>query len=127
MDKTVKEVMDRGGVADITTVGRKTGQPRRIEINFQQIDGAYYLTGRPGRHRDWLANIYAHPEFILHLKDGLVADVDVVGEQEPDASERERVLRRTLEVWDVDAAKIETIIKSWVDEAPFIRFSPVGF
>ncbi len=67
--------MDRGGIADITTIGRKTGLARRIEIYFHQFDGKYYLTGRHGRKRDWEANIEAHPEFTLHLKRGVKADV----------------------------------------------------
>ena len=48
MDREVKEAMDRGGLADITTTGARTGQQRRIEIAFHQIDDHYYLTGRPG-------------------------------------------------------------------------------
>ena len=55
MESAVKEAMDRGGIADITTIGRKTGEERRIEIYFHQFDGAYYLTGKPGQPRDWNA------------------------------------------------------------------------
>jgi hypothetical protein len=32
MDEKVKEALDRGGIADITTTGRKSGLPRRVEI-----------------------------------------------------------------------------------------------
>ncbi|HEU4319232.1 MAG TPA: nitroreductase/quinone reductase family protein [Acidimicrobiia bacterium] len=127
MDSAVKEAMDRGGIADITTIGRKTGEPRRIEIYFHQFDGRYYLTGRPSsRKRDWEANIEAHPEFTLHLKRGINADVDVVGRPEPDPEERGRILRRALiESWDSPPDGVDASLHKWVDAAPFIEFEPV--
>ena len=126
MESAVKEAMDRGGIADITTIGRKTGEERRIEIYFHQFDGAYYLTGKPGRPRDWNANIIANPEFTLHLKKGVTADVGVVGEPEPDREERAQILRRALvESWGSKPEKAEAGLHKWVSTSPFIRFRPV--
>ena len=126
MDQAVKEAMDRGGIADITTIGRKTGKSRRIEIYFHQFDGEYYLTGRHGAKRDWEANIVANPEFTLHLKRGITADVPVVGEPEPDPEERGRILRRALiESWDSPPDRVEASLHKWVEGSPFIRFKPV--
>jgi deazaflavin-dependent oxidoreductase (nitroreductase family) len=126
MDSIVKDAMDRGGIADITTIGRKTGKERRIEIYFHQFDGEYYLTGRPGRKRDWEANIEAHPEFTLHLKRGAIADVAVVGEPEPDETMRARILRRALiESWNSPPEGVDRALQKWVDTAPFIRFRPI--
>jgi deazaflavin-dependent oxidoreductase (nitroreductase family) len=125
MDETTREAMDRGGIADITTIGRKTGQPRRIEIYFHHFDGEYYLTGRPGRKRDWAANIGANPDFTLHLKRGIAVDVPVVGEPEPDPEERARVLRRALiESWDSPPEGVDEALHKWVEDAPFVRFQP---
>lgn len=118
--------MDRGGIADITTVGRKSGQPRRVEIYFHQFDGDYYLTGRPGRKRDWEANIKATPEFILHLKRGITEDIPVVGEYESDPEVRRAILLRALvESWDSDPEKSGAAVDKWVEQSPFIRFKPV--
>lgn len=126
MDEAVKAALDRGGIADITTIGRKTGQPRRIEIHFHQFDGEYYLTGRHGRKRDWEANIIAHPEFTLNLKRGITADVPVVGEPEPDPQVRARILRRALiESWGSPPDRVDEALHKWVDGSPFIRFRPV--
>lgn len=52
----------QGGVIDITTTGRTSGQARRIEIVFHNIDGRIYISGRPGT-RAWLANLSADPSF----------------------------------------------------------------
>ena len=125
MEQLIKEAMDRGGIADITTTGRKSGEPRRIEIYFHHFDGSYYLTGRPVRKRDWVANILAHPEFTLHLKRGVTADVDVVGEGESDPQERARIIRLARANWNHDPAEIDSSLQKWVDTAPFIRFEPV--
>ena len=47
MDEQVQHALEQGGVIAITTRGRKTGQPRRIEIRFHHIAGQVYITGRP--------------------------------------------------------------------------------
>lgn len=118
--------MNQGGIADIRTIGRKSGESRRIEIYFHQIDGEYYLTGRPGRKRDWAANIMDNPRFVLHLKNDVVEDVDVVGEPESDPDERRKILLRALiDNWDSDPEKAEAAVDKWVDESPFIRFRPI--
>ena len=125
MDQLVRDAMNRGGLADITTTGRKTGEPRRIEIFFHHFDGDYYLTGQPRGPRDWNANILANPEFTLHLKNGVSADVVVAGEAEPDPNERERIIRRAqIENWNYPSEKVESSIKMWVEASPFIRFRP---
>lgn len=126
MDDMVKKALDAGGIADITTIGRKTGKPRRKEIYFHQFDGEYYLTGRPGPRRDWEANIRANPEFVLHLKRGVKADVPVIGESEPDPAKRRVILLRALiENWNSDPARSEAAVDRWVETAPFIRFRVV--
>ena len=126
MEPTTKQALDLGGIVDITTTGRTTGMPRRIEIYLHQFDGEYYLTGRPGGKRDWVANILAHPEFTVHLKRDVVADVPVVGEAEPDGEERGRILFRALtESWGSDPDKVRGALDRWVEQAPFIRLRPV--
>lgn len=126
MDANTLNAMNEGGIADITTIGRKSGRPRRIEIYFHQFDGDYYLTGRPGPRRDWQANIEANPEFTLHLKRGLTADIPVVGAPEPDRTKRRGILLRALvENWDSDPGRAENAVDKWVDQSPFIRFRPV--
>jgi deazaflavin-dependent oxidoreductase (nitroreductase family) len=125
MGQEIARALSSGGIADITTIGRKTGLPRRIEIYFHQFDGDLYLTGRPGFKRDWQANIEANPEFRLHLKRGVVADVGVRGEPEPDREVRARILLRVLvESWGTDPEKARADLDRWVDTSPFIRFRP---
>jgi hypothetical protein len=127
MDRVTKVAMVEGGIADITTLGRRSGAPRRIEIYFHQFEGRDYLTGRPSsRQRVWEATIIASPQFTLHLKRGVTADVAVVGRPEPDADERARILRRALiESWDSPPQGVDASLHKWVEGSPFIEFEPV--
>jgi deazaflavin-dependent oxidoreductase (nitroreductase family) len=59
---------------DITTVGARSGLPRRIEIWLHHFDGRWYLTGMPVA-RSWFANLRANPRFVVHLKHGVTADL----------------------------------------------------
>ncbi len=126
VNSAVHQALLRGGIADITTIGRKTGLPRRIEIYFHHFDGEFFLTGRPGRKRDWVANIEASPAFTLHLKRGVEADIPVLGSPEPDPDVRGKILFRVLvENWDSDPERAKASLGKWVEGAPFIRFHPV--
>ena len=64
---------------DITTIGTRSGEPRRIEIWFHNVDGTVYLTGLPGP-RAWYANLLANPRFTFHLKHGVHADLRCDGD-----------------------------------------------
>jgi deazaflavin-dependent oxidoreductase (nitroreductase family) len=81
---------------DITTVGARTGKPRRIEVWFHRVDGRWYLTGMPGP-RSWYANVRANPRFVVHLKHGVKADLTAtaVAVDEPT---RERVISAVLDL-----------------------------
>jgi hypothetical protein len=74
MDKGLRQALARDRVIDITTTGRKSGQPRRIEIWFHRLDGRLFITGLPG-HRSWYANLLANPAFTFHLKGSAKADL----------------------------------------------------
>ena len=124
MDAATRNVLDRGGVIDITTVGAKTGANRRIEIVFHQFDGKYYITGKPGFKRDWLANLIANPQFTVHLRGGAGADVSATAREVTDEDQRAAVLYRILtESWDNEPAKAEHILPRWVDDAPLVEFT----
>ena len=53
MDERVQAALARGGVIDITTTGRHSGQPRRLEIVLHSIGGRWFISGKPGWPRSW--------------------------------------------------------------------------
>ena len=60
------------------------------------MDDQLYLSGGPGK-RSWYANMLANPDFKVHLKRELVADLDAYAMPVLEDSERRRVLRVILE------------------------------
>lgn len=96
MDDETTKALAQDRVIDITTVGRRTGQPRRIEIWFHRLADRYYITGTPGRPRDWYANLVAHPAFTFHLKQSAQADLPATARPVTDPAEREQVFAQLL-------------------------------
>lgn len=108
MDERVKRALEHEQIIDISTVGRKSGQPRRIEIRLHYLDGRFYLSGTPGRPRSWYANLRAHPGFVLHLKQDTQVDLRARATPilEPerrrpifDAMKRKAADQRDVEAW----------------------------
>ena len=83
----------RERIIDITTLGRRTGRPRRIEIFFYRAGGTTYLcSGAGGAATDWHANLLANPDFTVHLKNGIRADLPARATPVGDLAERRAVL-----------------------------------
>jgi deazaflavin-dependent oxidoreductase (nitroreductase family) len=91
MEERIQHALARDRTIDIITRGRNTGQLRRTEIWFHNIDGQVFITGSPGR-RDWYANLVAHPEFTFHLKQTVKADLPARATPILDAARRRAVL-----------------------------------
>lgn len=108
----VQAALDHDRVVDISTRGRKTGQPRRTEIWFWRVGGRLYLTGAPGRDRQWHRNLRAEPRFTLHLKESLQRDLPAFARLVTDSAERRRVLARILALIDGEAPD------AWVPGVP---------
>ena len=114
MNDDIRAALTKGQVIDITTTGRKTGQPRRKEIVFHSIDGRVYISGVPRpEKRDWLANLEANPHFVFHLKGDVVADRPAPARVITDPEERRRVLTPIGERW------------GWDDLEDGVRYSPL--
>ena len=97
MDEKVRTALRIDMTIDITTTGRNSGQPRRIEIWSQYFDGRLIVTGSPGR-RGWYANLVAQPEFTYHLKDEFKADLPAVATPITEDSERRAIFTRLRDV-----------------------------
>ncbi|HSF85782.1 MAG TPA: nitroreductase family deazaflavin-dependent oxidoreductase [Acidimicrobiia bacterium] len=74
-------------VIDITTTGRRSGEPRRIEMWFHNLDGPIYITGMPGK-RSRYASLHARRRFVFHIKHSTTADLAAEGRPITDESER---------------------------------------
>ena len=115
MDEQVRHALEHGRTIDITTIGRTSGQPRRIEIWFHNVDGHIYITGTPGR-RDWYANLRANPSFIFHIKEGVQADLPAYATLIEDADAKRAILKRIR-----DAIGRSDELESWVAQSPLVE------
>ena len=96
---------------DITTTGRRSGEPRRIEIAFYRVGDDVYLSGVPGPSpRDWLANLAARPR---------TATVIV------DPAERRRILAVFVDEFNrrhgPDSPWPEAVLDEWVEHSPLAK------
>ena len=110
MDSRVEEALGRSRTVDITTYGRRSGEPQRIEIWTWIAEGRVYLTGSPGR-RDWYANLKASPRLVVHVKRGEPVDLPARARPIEDEAERREVFERLLSATRYD-------LEAWVARSP---------
>jgi deazaflavin-dependent oxidoreductase (nitroreductase family) len=133
MHDDIRQALDIGPAAtlaertiDITTVGRRSGQDRRIEICFYRVGDAIYLTGVPGpKRRDWLVNLEANPTFTFHLKNHVQADLPATATVITDVDQRRDVLRPVVDEynarWSPDSPWPHGDLDEWVTSSPLAR------
>ena len=111
---------------DITTTGRRTGQPRRLETVFYRVGDEIYLSGIPAeRPRAWLLNMQAQPHFTFHLKHGVTADLPAEAEVITDPDERRRLLEAFVTQFNArqgpDSPYPTAVLDEWVAGSPLVR------
>lgn len=52
----------------LTTTGRKSGLKRVTPLQYEEIDGKYYLGAARGLRADWVRNIQANPNVKVRVK-----------------------------------------------------------
>lgn len=107
VNNDVNEALHRSQLIDLTTTGRRSGLPRRIEIFLHDEGGVLFITGMPRRDRtrDWIHNITADPSVIVHLKVGIQADVPATARIVTDPREARPLIEAAARRWrrdDVD-------------------------
>ncbi len=115
MTDDIAAALESDRTIDITTIGRNSGQPRRLEIWFHNVGGRIYITGTPGR-RGWYANLLSNPGFTFHLKESVQADLDATARPVTRAKERRGV-------FDVLLSRLGYAdrMDQWMDGAPLIE------
>jgi deazaflavin-dependent oxidoreductase (nitroreductase family) len=96
----VAEALKHGHLIDITTTGRKSGEPRRLEIMFHNIEGRLYISGIPSpKRRSWIANLDENPKLTFHLKGKVKADLAGTARVIDAQAERREILPHIARVW----------------------------
>ena len=118
MTDPIRSSLARGHVIDITTTGRTSGEPRRLEIVFHNIDGRLIITGMPraDRERAWLLNLEADPSLTFHLKGDVQADLPARARIITDEAER-----RVIATWVAANAWHGQDVEAMVAYSPMIE------
>ncbi len=109
MVEVVRDELADDPTVDITTTGRLTGRPRRIEIWMLDVDGRFFITGTPGR-RDWLANLRAQPFLLIHLKRHAHLDVEARASPVTDRTTRQRVIEHLSARWYRSQSAVDELV-----------------
>ena len=118
----VRVALQRSQIIDLTTTGRRTGRPRRIEIFLHHDDDRLFVTGMPraDRKRDWIYNIEADPHVVVHLKQSVVADVPATARVVTDPVERLPFIEAAARRWR------RTDVQEMLEHSPLIVLTVEG-
>ena len=122
LDPAVWRALGHGHTIDITTTGRVTGAPRRIEIVFFNFGGRLYISGtpNPNQERAWLRNLRANPNLTFHLKNIAQADLPATAREITDVAERRAVLPGIARAWRRE-------LEPMVESSPLIEVTIPGY
>ena len=124
LEPTVRGALGIDMVVDITTTGRRSGEPRRIEIWCHLLDGQLFLAASPGT-RSWYANLAANPDVTLHLKGETKADIPVRARPIVDSDERRDVFTRLLSQSAFRQGQ-GMEVESWLLGSRLVELAPVA-
>jgi deazaflavin-dependent oxidoreductase (nitroreductase family) len=108
---SIQDVADEQ-VLHLTTIGRRTGLPREIEIWFVVYDERLYLFAETGEAAAWVKNIRRNPEVVVRI-----------GERQIGATARVLDRETDRELWDQVAA-IADHKYGWGDGLP-VEITPL--
>lgn len=98
---------------DLITVGRRSGERRRVEIWWFHVDGRFFITGTPGR-RDWLANVRSEPRVVIGVRG---TEIEATVREVDDAVTRHRVFSTPETRWYTSQSELDRLVA----EAPMIE------
>jgi deazaflavin-dependent oxidoreductase (nitroreductase family) len=120
MEDRIRRALRRDRTIDITTTGRVSGHPRRVEIWVHNLDDRLYITGTPGA-RAWYANLRTHPELVVHLKESAQADLAARATPVSEPTRGRAILARIL-----DNLGHAGSLEAWVRESPLVEVEILG-
>ncbi|MEO5704818.1 MAG: nitroreductase/quinone reductase family protein [Candidatus Limnocylindrales bacterium] len=122
LEPAIRSALKHGHTIDITTIGRRSGEPRKIEMTFHSFDGHLYISGMPNpdKTRAWLENMRVTPAFTFHLKQLVQADLPATAREITEDPERREVMTKVAEVWGRDVEPMMT-------QSPLVEVTVEGF
>ena len=112
MWSSIEDVADKQ-VLYLTTIGRKTGLPREVEIWFVTCGGRFYVFAETGETANWVRNIRQEPTVTVRIGEGQIEAVARVLDPQTDRG-----------LWDQVAAIADSKY-GWGDGLP-VEITPLS-
>jgi len=72
-----------GVVLLLTTTGRRSGRPHTVGLQYELIDGVYWVGAADGERADWYRNVEADPRVVIQVGENKInATVELVADPE---------------------------------------------
>jgi deazaflavin-dependent oxidoreductase (nitroreductase family) len=91
-------------VADLTTLGRKSGLPRTVELRFTYHQGNFYASSSRIKGKHWCENLLSNPAVVITVKGQKVAGL---ARQVSDENLRRKILAGRHSSRDLDRVVFE--------------------
>jgi len=91
-------------VADLTTIGRKSGLPRTVELRFIYHQGSFYASSSRVKGKHWCENLLENPAVVITIKKQKVAGL---ARQVNDDKLRREILAARYSLSDLDRIVFE--------------------
>jgi deazaflavin-dependent oxidoreductase (nitroreductase family) len=91
-------------VADLTTVGRKSGLPRTVELRFTYHQGGFYASSSRIQGKHWCQNLIHNPAVVISVNDEKIV---CVARQVTDEKLRKEILSARSSSRDMDRIVFE--------------------
>ncbi len=59
----------RGTVLLLTTTGRRSGKLHVTPLQYEEVNGEYYIASARGKEADWFKNLTTHPQVHFQVRD----------------------------------------------------------
>ncbi len=117
----------------LTTTGRRTGIKRITPLQYEEIDGSYYIAAARGTRTDWLKNIEADPRVAIRVgSHQLQCHADVIRDVEQIADfltfrlERHpRMIGAIMRAAGLPPSPDREQLREYARERPLVRLRPL--
>ncbi|GMQ99053.1 MAG: hypothetical protein BMS9Abin17_1599 [Acidimicrobiia bacterium] len=108
--------LEQHDFAYLTTSGRVTGQPHRVEIWFVIVDGFLWVNSGGGRRSDWVKNLIGDPRVVVEVGNDCWSGTGTLRDDLAEHPARKRLAAR-YQGWSEDQP-----LSQWATESLLIRF-----
>lgn len=118
----------------LTTTGRRTGKKRITPLQYEEIDGNYFIAAARGNRTDWLKNIEADPHVEIRVRSlrlrcyaSVIRDVDQIADfLTYRLSKHPRMIGAIMRAAGLPSSPSLEQLRAYAAERPLVRLEPLA-